>query len=146
MPTSDVNVDFERRNKASYAGFTMVTSVAHVWWNAWFEGGFEGHESGVFELDWEAMDGIKGSMRKGVRAFDKLKVVWRYPEGTSTGEIVKEPERGEPVPEAEPANWKGEDDEKEQDASGWETQASGMETPGGIYSTIPTELGTQISS
>ncbi|ETN46117.1 uncharacterized protein HMPREF1541_00301 [Cyphellophora europaea CBS 101466] len=116
VPTSDVNIDFERRNKASYAGLTMVTSVAHVWFNAWFEGGFEGHGSGMFEIEWDAMDGIKGSARKGVRAFDKLKVVWRYPEGHED-KVVDEPKVGEPVPEAEPADWKGEDPNKESEAS-----------------------------
>lgn len=36
LPTSDIKIDFERRNKATY-GWTMVTSVAHVWFNAFFE-------------------------------------------------------------------------------------------------------------
>lgn len=115
VPTSDVNIDFERRNKASYTGFTMVTSVAHVWFNAWFEGGFEGHKSGLFEIEWDAMDGIKGSARKGVRAFDKLKVVWRHPEGHED-KVVDEPKSGEPVPEVEPADWKGEDASKAAEA------------------------------
>lgn len=116
VPTSDVNIDFERRNKASYAGFTMVTAVAHVWWNAWFEGGFEGHNSGIFEIDWDAMDGIKGSQRKGVRAFDKLKVVWQYPEDCED-QVVEEPKVGEPVPEVKPADWKGEHKSKKEEAT-----------------------------
>ncbi|KAI9657250.1 MAG: hypothetical protein M1831_004439 [Alyxoria varia] len=33
--------------------------------------------SGVFTISWEAMDGLKGSSRKGVRAFDKVDIVWR---------------------------------------------------------------------
>lgn len=78
LQTSDVNIDFERRNKAAYTGWTMVTSVAHVWFNAYFEGGHDGADSGVFEIDWEAMDGIKGSASKGSKALDSLKVVWRY--------------------------------------------------------------------
>lgn len=78
IPNSDVNIDFERRSKASYTGFTMVTSVAHVWFNAFFEGGDQ-YDSGVFELEWDAMDGIKGSARKGIRSFERMKVVWRYP-------------------------------------------------------------------
>jgi protein-tyrosine phosphatase len=56
----------------------MVTSLAHVWFNAYFEGGYTGADSDVFEIDWEAMDGIKGSAMKGIKALDKLKVVWRY--------------------------------------------------------------------
>jgi hypothetical protein len=78
VPSSDVNIDFERRSKASYTGFAVVTSIAHIWFNPYFEGGAE-HDSGVFETEWDAMDGIKGSARKGIRALDKLKVVWRYP-------------------------------------------------------------------
>ncbi|RCI09574.1 hypothetical protein L249_3907 [Ophiocordyceps polyrhachis-furcata BCC 54312] len=83
LPTADVNVSVERRNKTSKSiGLTMVTAVAHVWFNAFFEGqGPEQDgrpsESGVFTVDWEAMDGIKGSSRKGARALDRLAVVWR---------------------------------------------------------------------
>ncbi|KAL1999229.1 hypothetical protein VTN02DRAFT_4863 [Thermoascus thermophilus] len=77
VPTSDVNIEFERRSKAVYTGWTMVTSVAHVWFNAYFEGG-DKHDSGVFETEWDALDGIKGSTQKGTRALDRVKVVWRY--------------------------------------------------------------------
>lgn len=125
VPSSDVNIDFERRSKASYTGFAMVTSIAHVWFNPYFEGGAE-HDSGVFETEWEAMDGIKGSARKGIRALDKLKVVWRYP-ATETVEAsaaiksegkgkktedsapvaISEPKPGDSIHEREPADWRG---------------------------------------
>ncbi|KAJ6014061.1 Phosphatase tensin type [Penicillium herquei] len=110
---SDVNIDFERRSKASYTGFTMVTSVAHVWFNAFFEGGHE-NDSGIFEIEWEAMDGIKGSAKKGIRAFERLKVVWRYPgtqsvpaDATVSGRTINEPKPGEPICESHPADWRG---------------------------------------
>ncbi|KAJ5907714.1 hypothetical protein N7495_000396 [Penicillium taxi] len=120
---SDINIDFERRSKASYTGFAMVTSVAHVWFNTFFEGGHE-HDSGVFETEWEAMDGIKGSTRKGIRALEKLQVVWRYPTPSvaknqhleaqdvndtapSTGKSISEPKPGEPITESHPADWRG---------------------------------------
>lgn len=74
LPTSDINIDFERRSKSRY-GLALVTSIAHVWFNAYFEGGRE-VASGVFEVAWEEMDGIKGSFKKGLRALDKLQVVW----------------------------------------------------------------------
>ncbi|KAJ5363557.1 Protein-tyrosine phosphatase catalytic, partial [Penicillium cataractarum] len=114
LPSSDVNIDFERRSKASYTGFAMVTSVAHVWFNVFFEGGSE-HDSGVFETEWDAMDGIKGSARKGIRAFERLKVVWRYPEqdaqrdssASTAGKPISEPKPGEPVHESVPADWRG---------------------------------------
>ncbi|EEP81444.1 predicted protein [Uncinocarpus reesii 1704] len=121
IPTSDINIDFERRATAAYTGWTMVTSVAHVWFNAYFEGGYE-HDSSVFEQDWEGLDGIKGTYSKGTRAFDKLKVVWRYvpsapgeereniPGGAPlAGKIIEEPGPGEAVPEGQAANWRGED-------------------------------------
>lgn len=81
LPTSDVNIDFERRNKSGI-GWKLVTSLAHVWFNCFFEGqGPEknGHpdEKGVFEIEWDKMDGIKGSSKKGARAFDRLAVVWQ---------------------------------------------------------------------
>ncbi|KAJ5666737.1 Phosphatase tensin type [Penicillium macrosclerotiorum] len=112
---SDINIDFERRSKASYTGFAMVTSVAHVWFNAFFEGGHE-HDSGVFETEWDAMDGIKGSAKKGIRAFERLKVVWRYPSleqgagidtAATTGRPISEPKPGEPIQESHPADWRG---------------------------------------
>ncbi|KGO47741.1 Phosphatase tensin type [Penicillium expansum] len=128
VPSSDVNIDFERRSKASYTGFAMVTSIAHVWFNPYFEGGAE-HDSGVFETEWDAMDGIKGSARKGIRALDKLKVVWRYPaaetveasaasKGKGKGEKsednvpaagrpISEPKPGDPIHESEPPDWRG---------------------------------------
>ena len=36
--------------------WTVVTSLAHFWFNAFFEGGHTGADSGIFEIDWEAMD------------------------------------------------------------------------------------------
>lgn len=114
LPNSDVNIDLERRSKASYTGFAMVTSVAHVWFNAFFEGGAE-HDSGVFETEWDAMDGVKGSARKGIRSFERLKVVWRYPaehdarmDSSMAGRRISEPKPGEPIHESVPADWRGE--------------------------------------
>lgn len=120
-----MNIDFERRSKAAYAGWAMVTSIAHAWFNAYFEGG-DRFGSGVFEADWEALDGIKGTTKKGVRALDRLKVVWRYPPpppaklgtgespetesvGAALGKTVSQPGPGEPIPESRPADWRGED-------------------------------------
>ncbi|MCJ1278367.1 Telomerase protein component 1 [Puttea exsequens] len=124
LPTSDINIDFERRNKATY-GFTMVTSVAHVWFNTFFESQNTSTsssnfgeqlparterpamtDSGVFEIEWDAMDGIKGSARKGTRALDRLAVVWRaVPDTKVSTRIITEPSIGEPVPESKPADW-----------------------------------------
>ncbi|CAI7672433.1 unnamed protein product [Penicillium pancosmium] len=121
VPGSDVNIDLERRSKASYTGFAMVTSVAHVWWNAYFEGGKD-NDSGVFEIEWDAMDGIKGSAKKGIRAFEKLKVVWRYPSPDEdikkdaapvSGRPISEPKPGEPIHESSAADWRGEETETE---------------------------------
>ncbi|KAM0272622.1 hypothetical protein ACHAQH_008592 [Verticillium albo-atrum] len=132
IPNSDVNISVERRNRSSSSlGLTMVTAVAHVWFNAFFEGNGpeqngEPDTSGVFSIDWEAMDGIKGSSRKGSRALDRIAVVWRVA-GTADGlgdvkannvpgEIVVEPPEGSAVPQMEPADWKGnnhEDPEQE---------------------------------
>lgn len=103
LPSSDMNIDFERRNKSKYGGFTMVTSVAHVWINIFFEGNGpeqngKADDSGVFEIEWDAMDGIKGSSRKGTRAFDKMAMVWKAVKTAGEGEReIREPEIGEPV-------------------------------------------------
>ena len=138
LPTSDINIDFERRNKAKY-GLTMVTSVAHVWFNAFFESQEAFHQSvskpdatpsshihqaqnpdptnpptsGVFSIDWDAMDGIKGSARKGTRAIDRLSVVWRAaptPPATSPHhpkeltKIITQPAPGASIPDTGPAS------------------------------------------
>lgn len=116
LPTSDINIDFERRNKAAYTGFTMVTALAHVWFNAYFEGGHDGFDSGVFAIEWDAMDGIKGSARKGTRALDRLKVVWKY--ATDEEHVISEPAKGETVPENPPADWRGEENEESRPADG----------------------------
>ena len=131
LPSSDINIDFERRSKAAYAGWAMVTSIAHVWFNAYFEGG-DRVGSGVFETDWDALDGIKGTTKKGVKALDRLKVVWRYPPpppaklgteeapevegaGAALGKTVSQPGPGEPIPESRPADWRGEESGQESD-------------------------------
>ena len=136
LPSSDINVDFERRNKAKY-GLTMVTSVAHVWFNAFFESQYALQQSnsnittsnsivqpqlldptnpptsGVFSIHWDAMDGIKGSARKGTRALDRLSIVWRVapskpPDSTTEAhqppKIITQPIPGEPIPESGPSN------------------------------------------
>ena len=122
LPTSDVNIAFGRRNRATYTGWEMVTSAAHAWFNAYFEGGDQ-YDSGVFECDWDALDGGKGSIRKNTRALEHVKVVWRYPylprpeekeppkqdgrpemshDGLPPGKGIPIPEPGELVPETRP--------------------------------------------
>ncbi|KAF2089739.1 phosphatases II [Saccharata proteae CBS 121410] len=135
LPTNDVNIDFERRNGALY-GYTMVTSVAHVWLNAFFEGGGpeqngQATESGVFELEWDKMDGIKGSLRKGTRAFDRFAVVWRVVDGevgTGVGGegkpvVITEPGEAEEVRQAEPADWRQRELKKEGKDLGLRTES-----------------------
>lgn len=113
LPTNDINLDIERRNKAAF-DVTMVTAVAHVWFNTFFEGnGPEQNgiadDSGVFEITWDAMDGIKGSSRKGTQAFEKVAVVWKAlpAEGGQPGVVITEPKEGEEVKQSSPADWKG---------------------------------------
>ena len=116
IPSSDINIDFERRNKARIGGMTMVTSVAHVWFNPFFEGNGPGQdgvpdESGIFEIEWSKMDGIKGSLKKGTRALDRLAVVWRYAGDRRHSVVVNEPLEGQTIPDKQPADWRGGNDE-----------------------------------
>jgi protein-tyrosine phosphatase len=121
---SDVNISVERRNRTSKSmGLTMVTAVAHVWFNVFFEGngpeqGGKADRNGVFEIEWDAMDGIRGSSRKGTRAFDRMSVVWRVADSgeAKAEEEVIEPKEGEPVPQTKAADWKGTDVAKPPDA------------------------------
>lgn len=119
LPTSDVKISLERRNRAPASmGLTMVTALAHVWFNTYFEGRGperDGHpdDSGVFEIEWEKMDGLKGSSRKGTKAADRISVVWKAA-GNKThkpGVVITEPGEGSPVPQMKPADWKGTDAE-----------------------------------
>ena len=115
IPNCDVNISVERRNSnRTNIGLTMVSAVAHVWFNTFFEGDGpeqdgQSNQQGVFSIDWEAMDGIKGSSRKGIKALDKMLVKWRAVSelGDDSGEEVVEPTEGEEVPQAHPADWTG---------------------------------------
>lgn len=124
LPNSDVNVTIERRNRAPKSvGLTMVTAVAHVWFNSFFEGNGPEQDgtpddAGVFEIEWDKLDGIKGSSQKGSRAADRIAVVWRAipPESGGRVIVVDEPRIDTQVPQMQPADWKGgnnEDPEKE---------------------------------
>jgi len=90
LPTNDINLAIERRSRATY-GWNTVTTVAHVWFTCFFEG--NGPENaatnsgantaqsgpdlaGVFHISFDAMDGIKGGVRKSARAFERVAVVW----------------------------------------------------------------------
>jgi hypothetical protein len=131
IPNADVNISVERRNRApaSMGLMTMVTAVAHVWFNTFFEGNGpeqdgKADESGVFEIDWDKMDGIKGSSRKGTRACDRIAVVWRAAKAEGDAEkeagrelpdlgpgiVIHEPGVDSPVPQMRPADWKGDEE------------------------------------
>lgn len=118
LRNSDVNISVERRNRThKNIGLTMVSAVAHVWFNVFFEGmgpeqGGKGNDSGVFSIDWEALDGIKGSPRKGTRALDRLSVVWRVEDtneaaDNTANDVVTAPAAGEPIPQVDAADWHG---------------------------------------
>lgn len=142
VPNSDINIDIERRSRASASmGLTMVTSVGHVWFNAFFEGNGpeqdgKADESGVFEIEWDKLDGIKGSSRKGTRALERMAVVWRAAGSGNTDAggvtegggaatagldeagqtttqtavpetVITQPGDNSPVPQMKPADWKG---------------------------------------
>lgn len=134
LPTSDVGIDFERRAVSGPTGFTLLTSIAHVWFNAYFEGGHS-HDSGVFEAEWNELDGIKGTSKRGTKGIDRLQVVWRYATGPSgeeaaavpggvpyEGKVVSEPAPGEDVPESQAADWRGENEVVEGEVSSSEAE------------------------
>ena len=111
LPTSDVKISVQRRSKPRGLAPSIVTSVAHVWFNAFFEGkgpelGGGAEESGVFEVGWDEMDGLKGIMLVGTRAFERMAVVWRV---VGDGEVVRQPGIEEDVGAVPAANWRGEE-------------------------------------
>ncbi|KAJ6256903.1 hypothetical protein Dda_7786 [Drechslerella dactyloides] len=95
LPTNDVCIDLEKRTKAA-AGWTFVSALAHCWWNCYFEGDGAATTSGVFTQDWDKMDGLKGTLKKGIRIFDKIQIVWKVVEGLES-HTIKEPNPDEPV-------------------------------------------------
>ncbi|KAF3903160.1 hypothetical protein ABW21_db0208032 [Orbilia brochopaga] len=95
LPTNDVCIDLEKRTKAA-AGWTFVSALAHCWWNCYFEGEGANTTSGVFTQEWEKMDGLKGTLKKGIRIFDKIQIVWKVVEGLES-QTIKEPSLDEPV-------------------------------------------------
>ncbi|KAI1421648.1 phosphatases II [Xylaria sp. FL1777] len=115
IPNSDVNISIERRHRAPKSvGLTMVTAVAHVWFNTFFEGNGPEQDgipddTGVFEIDWDKLDGIKGSSQKGTRAVDRIAVVWKSiaPEGGGRESVIEQPNLNAPVPQMQAADWKG---------------------------------------
>ncbi|KAJ8131485.1 hypothetical protein O1611_g2136 [Lasiodiplodia mahajangana] len=121
---SDVNITIERRHRAPKSvGLTMVTAVAHVWFNAFFEGNGPEQDgvpdnTGVFHIDWDELDGIKGSSQKGTRAADRVAVVWKTIIPTEGGNeaVIDQPNANASVPQMQAADWKGdnfEDPDKE---------------------------------
>lgn len=79
--TQDVNIEVERRNRTNYELLSVVTSTAHSWFNAYFEGrgperNGDPERTGTYTVEWAAMDGLKGSSKRGVRAVEKIAVVW----------------------------------------------------------------------
>jgi protein-tyrosine phosphatase len=92
LPTLDVNIEVEKRNR----NFTnVVTSTAHSWFNVYFQGnGPENHgtpeSSGVYSVEWDSMDGLKGSSRRGVRAAEKVAVVWKIVGGDEAEQAERE--------------------------------------------------------
>lgn len=139
VPTSDVNITIERRNRAPRSvGLVMVTAVAHVWFNAFFEGngpeqGGRADQSGVFEIDWDKLDGIKGSSQKGTRAADRIAVVWRFAgtggdEAEEEGKKKKQEEGGEAEGEGE-GEGEGKVGEGKQEAQGEVINQPSIDSP-----------------
>ena len=129
VDTNDVCIYLERRTRGAHA-WALTTSVAHVWFNCFFEGhgpekNGEADDSGIFEIEWDAMDGLKGSSRKGTKALDRITVVWRAVEKK---EVVTEPKEGEEVKQSQPTDWQGaEEDTTDDEDEG--TQAFGIDLP-----------------
>jgi hypothetical protein len=117
LPTLDVNIEIEKRNR----NFTsMVTSTAHSWFNVYFEGnGPENNgkpeTSGIYTVEWDDMDGLKGSSKRGFRAVEKVAVVWKIVGEDEAVEADKErKEQEEEKTTAEKAQEKLQEEERKQ--------------------------------
>ena len=81
LPTNDINIAFEQHIKV-FHNWKIATSIAHVWLNAFFEGNGpenkgQADDDGIFEIDWDRMDGIKCFRQKGAQALDRLAILWK---------------------------------------------------------------------
>lgn len=98
LPSFDVNIEVEKRNKNFSS---MVTSTAHSWFNVYFEGkgpenDGEAEKSGVYTVEWDSMDGLKGSSRRGMRAVEKIAVVWQIVDDEEAAKVEQEVKVTEP--------------------------------------------------
>lgn len=80
LETSDCLVTFVKRSSRS--SMMLVTAMVHTWFNAYFEGNGPEQDGnadlqGTFELDWSALDGLRGTAYRGIQAFSRLAVDWR---------------------------------------------------------------------
>jgi protein-tyrosine phosphatase len=93
----DVNIEVEKRNKNITS---MVTSTAHSWFNAYFEGNGPENSgvpapSGIYTVEWDAMDGLKGSTQRGVRSVEKIAVVWKIVDENEAAQVDHEAKQKE---------------------------------------------------
>ena len=84
---SDVNIFLARHQKGTSK--MMPLSLAHCWFNAYFEKILEGSkgEHHYFEVDWEHMDGIGGTNKKLAQAFDRMQVTWKLADSPSADDL-----------------------------------------------------------
>ncbi|ERF75734.1 hypothetical protein EPUS_01564 [Endocarpon pusillum Z07020] len=81
---------------------------------------------------------------------DRLKVVWRYASKDnatmhSLEKVIAQPAKGDPVPEPEPADWRG---EKDKDAAAEASPSSGVSSgrPGGAMLTMGATIMAGVDS
>jgi hypothetical protein len=124
LPTPDVNVEIERRSRSLSS--PLVTSTAHSWFNVFFEAGapenagVPARKEGVYEVAWDGMDGLKGSSQRGLRAVERVAVVW---------EIVSGEEESGPSREGEEEG-NGEEEDKEKVAIEDDRSEEGVQSYG----------------
>lgn len=53
---------------------TKASAFAHFWFNTFFEGGSDG--GNFFSIEWQEVDGWKGTKWHGTRAYDSISVFW----------------------------------------------------------------------
>ncbi|KAI5304807.1 Telomerase protein component 1 [Ascosphaera pollenicola] len=129
LPTSDVNISIERR--ISTAGFTMATSIAHCWFNAYFEGGRDNDE-GVFGVRWDQMDGIKGTNGRGMKACEGVEISWRYVTEPKEAATISEEQYEEGKSEEEVQHEMGKEmvKRREHQTEGEDTEGATLINPG----------------
>lgn len=90
LPTSDICLLMQ--SSITPYGISMVTSVAHAWFNIFLEGhgpeqNCRASDEGIFEIGWQSMDGVSSGSYCGLACMEKAVVGWEAGSGLTAASM-----------------------------------------------------------